>query len=133
MRAKVAVLTKMKAHAFKDHELQINCNFQKYCKSIFQSEEKFIPKFNKQSFFTYFKSIFLEKRTSKKLNVPTWLKTTSNTAIDSEIGTPAYKEVPSPIRRMRSCGPPLDHTSINSYLIIARTYPGLLLGKENLS
>jgi hypothetical protein len=59
--------------AQRDYQKEYNENFWKFCKTEFEYTNVIEPKFNEQTCFDYFKSIFEEKNKSRLFNWPSWL------------------------------------------------------------
>jgi uncharacterized Zn-finger protein len=100
--------------AFRDHQYEIESNFWKYCKSMFNTEENVLPAFNKETCFDFFRQVLSEKRKRKTFSLPSWLKPLPKPVTEFDLSPPTYKEVTAVIRKTKSSGSPcpLDHISI---------------------
>ena len=102
------------SHQFRDHQAEIDSNFWSYCKAMFESRDKILPEFSKETCFMHFKNVLFEKAKSTRFSLPSWLKPMMSPTVALDLSAPTYKEVTSTIRKIKSSGSPcpLDHISI---------------------
>ena len=97
-----------------NHNERIKQNYWKYCKNIFESEDKVQPTFDESTCFDYFQNIFQEKQPHRKFEFPSWMKMLNEPTHPCNLDPPTYKEIQKIITKMKSSGSPcpIDHLSI---------------------
>ena len=96
------------------HDEGIEKDFWMYCKEIFETEDKFLPDFNKTTCYEHFTKSLKKNKHSRDYSLSSRMNILDEPTSLFDLSPPTYREISKIIHKMKSSGStcPLDHISV---------------------